>query len=764
MTTSPQIEKRKARLNPFAFPSDTDFRFVTLIVGVLGTSLLIYDFIYSSIPINALAFIRMYQHCVIVASKLFPGSSFADQQAAFALFTQCIAPVQHNEGTWLCLGLALVLTVSLALYWILPAWKIWRGGLKVLHTQNAAPAMLTCLSNLCDEAGLRRKPVFLLNPYSAARSGLTFGRFRRYYVVLNSGLVLLFSLDQPAFRAIVLHELGHVRNADIDKTYLTITVGWAFVIAALIPWTVMQFVPPWRLYTLGIAWRILVLSIFIYLTRNAILRTREVYADVRASVWDERDIQKRQSEQAGALNRVISNLPSAGKGHWRYLFRNHPDPQERYRVLNDTSQLFKASFWDAFAVGLVVTIGISGVNFLLYRWEDKFQLIGQATEVASAIISAVLAALLIAGIIGSGIWRATFASLLGGTTPRAVQLSVALVLGLLLGQALSISSVEATSISGLPSLLPEQLTLSGLIDQAAFLLIWDVLLLFMLFLLLRWLRVCPTTWLNVAMSGSAPGWTYWIALMLAAIILGTWLDQLSNIQIGVQAILNPSDPTHAAVLDSLRIAGISSQDIRVSVILFALLELASEPLICLSYICVWAYPLASWLWRKRQPGTGNASWVWLDTSPQAQKQALSAQDSMHPGLALIMGLAGGLAFCGLYPLFTRTFQLTLSGDETIVLAALLQAGVAAIIAGRAERLGVIQGLFSAFVAGCIMAAGIVVFSLLYDEQTNFPSPWGIFLQVVNSGALASLLITLSVSMLSMRIRRFVRPVSGTRVA
>jgi hypothetical protein len=38
--------RRQPRLNPFIFPSDTDFRFVLLIVAVLGASLFIFNGLY----------------------------------------------------------------------------------------------------------------------------------------------------------------------------------------------------------------------------------------------------------------------------------------------------------------------------------------------------------------------------------------------------------------------------------------------------------------------------------------------------------------------------------------------------------------------------------------------------------------------------------------------------------------------------------------------------------------------------------------------
>lgn len=41
---------------------------------------------------------------------------------------------------------------------------------------------------------------------------------------------------QPAaFEAVILHELAHIRNKDVNQTYLAIAIWRAFVLAALLP-------------------------------------------------------------------------------------------------------------------------------------------------------------------------------------------------------------------------------------------------------------------------------------------------------------------------------------------------------------------------------------------------------------------------------------------------------------------------------------------------------------------------------------------------
>ena len=50
MSTRPEPQpERQPRLNPFAFPSDTTFRFVLLVGAVLGTTLYVWNWIYFAV-------------------------------------------------------------------------------------------------------------------------------------------------------------------------------------------------------------------------------------------------------------------------------------------------------------------------------------------------------------------------------------------------------------------------------------------------------------------------------------------------------------------------------------------------------------------------------------------------------------------------------------------------------------------------------------------------------------------------------------------
>lgn len=734
LAVNTQTNNRTRRLNPFAFPSDTDFRFVLLIVSVLGASLFIYEAFYFLVPVNLEHYyvdLKCYQ-----ATKAF----------------ECFTSDARAVVEWIGLGMALLLGVAGAIYWAFPAWKIWRGGLKPLSIENAPPAMVTYLSDLCREAGLSRYPIFLLNPYSSASSGVTFGRLRRYYVSINSGLVMQFQTDRPAFQAIVLHELGHIRNADVDKTYLTISIGWAFAATALLLLGTMLFLEARHFDQIlqlffnplffNPLWRILCFVVLIYLIRNAILRAREVYADVRASVWD---------GQAGALSRVLEFLPRL-KGRWQGLLLTHPDPEERCRILDNTSKLFQQGFWDIFVTGIIATSVLPNFSWLLGTWLLGQPFTGDTLLYGGPDGLGIAFALLVVGIVGLGMWRTTFANqALGEVGFNTIRVSFALTLGLLLGQILSIIASQA-GYGYFTEVGIWHTTLTASLSQALVSLVLSLLLLVILFLFLRWMIVSATLWLEVAARSSSPRRTYWIAFAIASGILGIWFGRLSVILKSAQNL-----PDMQSLMNA--VPGLLSLTPEGSVRLSIVFPLSQDPLVFLALIGLWTYPLAAWLWRKKTASVTRSSWAFLEPSSQFQTASLPYQPPFRLGLALVIGLAGGLAFCGLALLLVYGFHLSPSINDLADLAVLLQVGIAAIVAGTVRRLGTFHALFAAFVAGCIMGILIVPLlaaPLLYsglDLDFILSTTWLVFLQVVNEGAFLSLLLALIVSVLAGWLRR-----------
>ncbi len=118
---------------------------------------------------------------------------------------------------------------------------------------------------------------------------------------------------------------------------------------------------------------------------------------------------------------------------------------------------------------------------------------------------------------------------------------------------------------------------------------------------------------------------------------------------------------------------------------------------------------------------------------------------------LLTGLGGGVVWSliiGVYALAGRgapEFAQANSGQaadfifQLFALAALGQAVVALVAAGRAKRLRSVFGLCAAFVADCCMTIGLVVLMLLLaGGQVEVGFSWTLFSNVIGMGTLLAL--------------------------
>lgn len=736
MTANSQADARTPRLNPFVFPSDMDFRLVLLIVSVLGASVFIYDLFYLSFPENRELTQDTRERCWETATNTYPTDPFTSNVA----FKQCTAPADRIQAEWIIGGLSVLLTVALVIYWTYPARIIRRDRLVPLSAQDAAE-VVAYLSDLCREIGLSRPPTFVWNPLNPASSGLSFGRLRRYYVALTGGLVIQFYTDRAPFRAVLLHELAHMRNADVNKTYFTLALWQAFVVAVLVPFAIVSgislVVDLTRVFSLSeiviaatlefffkMGWRVLALAALVYLTRNAVLRAREMYADVRASVWD---------GPAGSLGRVLEALPHLKGSRWRSLLQVHPDPGERHRVLKGTNRLFRMGFWDAFGTGVAAAIAFPNIIMLLFLLTTDLQ-----TVVLGPIWAALIFAPLAVGVVGLGAWRATFAAVMQREVPHdAGTLGLSLGLGFILGQALSFYSL----IAGSTNRTFVQLDSINLVAPFGFDVLLGSMLLFSLFFFLRWIVAGASVWLEVVATYRSPRPAYAVGLTIAGGLLAVWLGFLFNVRDVWTDI-----PSFIASFSAMWLIG-------------------HDPLTLLALVSLWAFPLAAWFWRKNVSLTSGSSWAFLDKPYPSL--TLPRRFPLCPGIALNTGMVGGIIFCGLLfalriwlmlsvPSATRdTYQFILAfANVQVALAALMQALVAVVVAGRVKRLGGLHGLFAAFIAGSIMTGGVLGLNMFFGGSISPKFTWYIFSEVVNGGALLALL-ALGLYELAGQVRQFV---------
>lgn len=739
-------------MNPFLFPPDTDFRFLLLIVAVASTSLFIFGAIYNAIFDRQI--FTVIQDCLArmplttLQSPDLSSSALERMGALSAVLSNwsatsraqkaCIEGWELAQGLTVLGGLAAVLATAFAIYWITPALKRRRQKLAPL-TADDAPEALDYLHDLCDEIGLRARPDFAWNPLDSRVSGLAFGHLRRKFVALSGGLVSLFYSDRAAFRAVALHELAHLRNGDVDKTYFSLAIRPAFMVTALLPFIVVQLVAGLNLadltFFLQVGWRIVALALLIVLLRNAILRARELYADVRASVWDGPD---------GALRHVLGELV-ASTAHdvargLQMLFQKHPSGARRVASLEDTRGLFATSAWDALATGLAAALAFTSVSWL------ATDLLPVVVEIFASMLALLLLGPLVAGIVCLAVWRDVFAGVHGQHVHlRYFKFALAMTVGLIIGRWLSATSAIEEGLSS---------STNGPLEALAFFAWWGVWLVIGLYLFMLTVADAARAWIEAARDADSLTRLARRSLIVAAVGLSLWLSVPF-------LFLNLSEfPAVAIVTFAIALLAAGSPFIGIwpdgggwiNLILFA---------------GMWAAPLVAGLRRRAYRTRDIGRWAFLDDAASTAVEARSKPVQFRITYAARAGFVAGLA-CLLIIIALR-YLLRLSLDEAtrssddiklalmqgiVVVSAITQALIAMIVAGHIEELKLSHGVFAAFVAGLTIVLGFLAANvILFEGGLNASFFQSTLLQILNTGAwLALPLLGAAVGMAKRRQR------------
>lgn len=239
-----------------------------------------------------------------------------------------------------------VALAAVTLYLCLPVWKGRPGRLIPVALTPRLDPLPRHLYQLVLRARVPRLPVFAIDPRAMSASALVFGLMGNYTVCLHAGLLARRSKDPTMFEAVVLHELAHIRNRDVDITYLTVALWRVFLIAVLLPYLAVHwwlllysYVPDApRFYWLdnSLDPRSIVPGVFaavlVYLSRCEILRSRELCADLDACASGADPKVWRPRGAVDLRGRVRAGLRGAAQW-WIALWRPHPTWAQRYRTL-----------------------------------------------------------------------------------------------------------------------------------------------------------------------------------------------------------------------------------------------------------------------------------------------------------------------------------------------------------------------------------------------------------------------------------------------
>ncbi|WP_148588935.1 M48 family metallopeptidase [Streptomyces sp. WAC01526] len=558
-----EAETDLSRLDRRVLGAGTTLRFVLLVVLVTASCLQLTWFMARGLR----------------ATTRDPRGCLGDRSEA--AYQACLNSVTYpSSWAWSIGGTLLVFVLALIGYVWLPRWKV-RGG-RLVAIRDAE--LIEELGQLTRQAGLDRSPAFVMDPVAATPSAVVFGRWRSHTVSLHGGLIARRAADPDGFRTVVLHELAHIRNRDVDIAYATEALWRSFALVVLLPWVVMNIYPPMAspselLEQLPSRWLIglrslvypLVLAALVMLARADVLRTRELYADLDAVRWGGSP----QALAVGGAAPVTAGFGLRNVGRrFISLWRTHPAWTERQQSLLDPAALF----------GIRATTMVLTAAAVVESAQVMILELDLPVPRSADTVSAWLAAALITGIVGTALWRAvTHALLAGRPTPSGLRAGVWLGLGLAAGEL-----VFRSGSDWLPS-HPHVLLL--LIAGCAGLTWWAV--------------QCTEVWIRTC-RGRSLRWVQLGGLAVTLAVFGSWFVWWHT-----EGHLYLQDPNMSGLFTRLQdhfpYSGTPGQlrALREFSPVFGLV-LMMEPAFMVGGVLLWLYPLTAWI---RRPATGVPAWV-----------------------------------------------------------------------------------------------------------------------------------------------------------
>lgn len=340
----------------------------------------------------------------------------------------CAAPAQYGQLRWLAGGLVLVLAVAALLYAAHPRVLRRRYRMRQLDPSDAA-LLLAELERLRRVAGAGRVR-FLSRPFDPVPSAFVHGLPGRRAVVLSAGLVVRFHTDRAAFRAVVLHELAHVRNRDVDQTYaaLALTGAFTLVVSGAAVWLCVT-ADSYPRHAAGFVLRVAGLLVVTGVLLAALFRAREFQADARLGAW---------GAEGEALPRILAGMPSPVR---RGRPRLHPTPAARLAALRGSAPLFGQDFLGGLGIGLTAMIGQAGLSRAAWLLEP---------DVSRAVWVHVGMAVLVAAAVVGGRWRLESGldtrSEAGRVWPFGTGLSTGMALGPLLSLEAAVGRIDVLGL------------------------------------------------------------------------------------------------------------------------------------------------------------------------------------------------------------------------------------------------------------------------------------------------------------------------------
>jgi len=682
-----------------------------LVISVLGASLFAYNNLYNRL--HGQEIITGWSKCFSEAEAAYPlqgfditSSEYIDQSDLHNRFiNECHESMERSEARWILLCLVLLLIVAATVYWLMPVVRIRRGKLTVFSSEDD-PEIIACLLDLCRQIRLAKPPTFLLRALNSSPGGLAFGHLGHYYVVLNGGLIPLFYQDLERFKAIVLHELAHLRNKDVDKTYFSLALGIAFLLVTLIPWSIGNLASLISNFTgnlLFVLWQIFSIALYlplIYIALASILRSREVYADARVLLFE---------EPKNALRDELNSLSISARQLPARFLGLHPDPAWRLHVFDDSDLLFGLSLADAFLAGIISTFALREMDLFLGT------LLPARYENFSLVIASLFFIPFVVSVVGLGIWQKVSVSQIRGQKLSGFgRFGLSLGTGMLAGISLSLSSYTENLI-----LFKD----SSVLVALAFDLLLGILFATSMFFIFRWVAMSASIWLETVTNERNLRAVTNFGLLTTGVMMSFWVVGFYILyEFGYEVVFRLALLFTPSLqrLSEFRNLGLSlyTESIMLSITLLAILF--TSPM--LLFAVIWIFPLFS---RARKSRT-SVQHIFIEEQETAYLPA-KVHSQLRPFLAFLAGLMVAIGFLVIVTLLRIGLHLVVDPETRatpqwlvnfriiqIGFAIFLQILLAVILSANIKAIGWAHGLLAAFVAGLLMSSGLVILIEIAD--------------------------------------------------
>jgi len=512
MTQQPTSSSDR-RLNPFAFPTETDTHFRLLILVVFGGAINLFALLAILFGPGTMTNPLVIVACVLLSVPIFAWAWWRARGAAKRSIRKrgWIALASAGNGYE----------------------KEYIGYMRaqIQQTMNSLPETQQ------DDATL------VWDDHNAAATGRAFGYGKEQYILIRRGLFDVFFSQFGRFQAVLLHEIGHIANQDVSKTTYSIALGRTFFAVATVASLVIGLIyildfallklrsGATVLETLGsvglfaeILLKVGLILILVEMVRALVLRVREYEADARAGFWSANARQWiSHMLRAGATNGPGNK--GRNKNLWQRFRRRvaplHPSTESRIAGLRDERYLFRPSrltailsaFFTGFSLGTgylllfliapLLQLGSAIAKIVAETDSQLLQLFGLFTRIGLflmfltllAAVVAIFGLLPIVGTVGVQIQKAAFADRLRKKGKRLLPISGLLVLSLLLSAGILTGFILTPVTAGL-SVGSVSFRAIGFIMLPVYFAGWT-------FVFLAW--ALPLRWLSAAIYGSHKG-------------------------------------------------------------------------------------------------------------------------------------------------------------------------------------------------------------------------------------------------------------------